>query len=760
MRPAILLTLLLAVATAGQLPVEVRLLWEYHAAWLTPADINGDSSAELLSYDSRHYLVGRDQQLQVASPSRRFSADTRPVGRPLVVGDTTLLVPRLRNDSLFLWSLWHGHALFVCTVPHPQPGDFWDGSVAQARAADIDADGRIELVVVVQAGFAREPRGIYLLDLATGRRRWQFPLGPNPDSVLLHDVDGDGRTELLIGTTAPGNGHVVPGGDDAHTYVLCLDAGGTLRWQREIGRYGQSADIAWFSGRLLVHEQGHPVERAEPDSIFLLDPQTGATEAAARLGRYARDVAVLDGDSLFVAAATDDTVRVYDRRLHLVRRQSLGMAGATGIWRGSFTSPRRCELALTATNGSLLLFDDDLRLLATAPGPVATAAWPVKNAGRHRLLTYSAQNTRAIWRLYEFNPLPFLRRQVSLGVVIAVIAGVLLLFAAALITLRYRLTRDIRAVVRGLTGQAGVVELDLRGKTRRLNPKARELLGGEELPEGPLLQAVKSALTEPAGAPQEMPVALDNGRTVLARAVRVRSGAMLTLEDISAVEYLRRVQSWVPVAQKLAHGIKNPLTAIGLTLQRIEKNCGPDSQRYLESMKDDIDRLRRMTDSFMRFTRLETPRLEPIDINQLVRDCLVKFESARPAGIVVRTEFADNLPRVLLDPAQMKEACSNIIENAVSAVGRTGTLSVVTRAVGADRRVAIIVSDTGPGIPERYLGRIFEPYFTLKPGGTGLGLAITKRIVEDHRGTIRIESNEGAGTTVTIELPVSGTEPA
>jgi signal transduction histidine kinase len=100
-------------------------------------------------------------------------------------------------------------------------------------------------------------------------------------------------------------------------------------------------------------------------------------------------------------------------------------------------------------------------------------------------------------------------------------------------------------------------------------------------------------------------------------------------------------------------------------------------------------------------------------------------------------------------------ACTDIIENAVSAIVGSGAITIRTSYVVKDKKVAVSVADTGKGIPERYLSKVFEPYFTLKPGGTGLGMAITKRIIEDHKGTIAIQSQEGKGTTVTITLPAT-----
>jgi len=197
----------------------------------------------------------------------------------------------------------------------------------------------------------------------------------------------------------------------------------------------------------------------------------------------------------------------------------------------------------------------------------------------------------------------------------------------------------------------------------------------------------------------------------------------------------------------------NPLTAMALTLQRLDKRRNPETDRYYTSMKDEINRLKKMADGFMRLSKLEPPKLAPGSINDLVRSCLAKFDSVKPPGINIVSELADVLPAAALDPEQLSVACSNIIENSISAMGDFGTLTVSTSLADGGKRIAVSIRDTGKGIPERYLAKVFEPYFTLKTGGTGLGMTITKRIIEDHKGEISIQSKEGEGTTVTIELP-------
>lgn len=158
-----------------------------------------------------------------------------------------------------------------------------------------------------------------------------------------------------------------------------------------------------------------------------------------------------------------------------------------------------------------------------------------------------------------------------------------------------------------------------------------------------------------------------------------------------------------------------------------------------------------MTDSFMRLTKLEKPNQTLQDPHVLLKEVLARFADA--TNVRVECRFAEDVPKLLLDRDQFSTALANIVENAISAMPEGGTLTVRTSVAGG-RRLAVSVSDTGRGIPERYLSKVFDSYFSLKDGGTGLGLVIVKKIVEDHGGRIKVESQEGTGTTFTLEFPV------
>ena len=210
----------------------------------------------------------------------------------------------------------------------------------------------------------------------------------------------------------------------------------------------------------------------------------------------------------------------------------------------------------------------------------------------------------------------------------------------------------------------------------------------------------------------------------------------------------------------LAHEIKNPLSTIALNLQLLLEDCGepttPRERRTLkrlETLERETSRLTRLLDDFLRYAR--TQQIEPreCDLNAVVRDVLDFIApQATRQGIDIRTALAANLPTVQADPARIKQAFLNLVLNARDAMPDGGELLVATRRDGDC--VQIDVTDTGVGVPDPHLAKLFDVYFSTKEGGSGLGLPATRRILELHGGTIDVESEVHKGTHFTVRLPL------
>jgi PAS domain S-box-containing protein len=210
------------------------------------------------------------------------------------------------------------------------------------------------------------------------------------------------------------------------------------------------------------------------------------------------------------------------------------------------------------------------------------------------------------------------------------------------------------------------------------------------------------------------------------------------------------------LTQMLAHSIKSPLSTVRLLAQGLESNPTAESARHV--ILEQVERLNRIALSLMYMSDSRTRQRVSVDLNRLVERTIIEQGLALQTGVKVDLKLAQSLPPVRANEEQIVRILGNLIDNAVGAMEGKGTLTLATRTEGNSNVVVIEVADTGPGIPEAFREKLFQPFLTRKPGGTGLGLPIVKRIVEDHGGTVELVSKEGDGARFRITLPADARE--
>ena len=242
-----------------------------------------------------------------------------------------------------------------------------------------------------------------------------------------------------------------------------------------------------------------------------------------------------------------------------------------------------------------------------------------------------------------------------------------------------------------------------------------------------------------------------------------------TIELQSANEQLQKTQNALIRTEKIAavgqiaagvtHEIKNPLNSFSINAQMLIRELadkfGPDSSAHESAtlIKSEINRINNILEEFVKFAKFPEPRLVDNSINQIVREVAdLISESVKDSGIALRVSLQENIPGIKLDNWQFREVLINLTQNAISAMKDGGELELQT--VLADNNVVVRVKDTGEGIPESNLERIFTPFFSTREGGLGLGLSIVQRIVESHGGRINCTSSTGVGTVFEVVLPL------
>ena len=245
-----------------------------------------------------------------------------------------------------------------------------------------------------------------------------------------------------------------------------------------------------------------------------------------------------------------------------------------------------------------------------------------------------------------------------------------------------------------------------------------------------------------------------------------RLGYVVVFEDLSDLLKAQKQAAWREVARRVAHEIKNPLTPIALSAERIrrhlQKGSQPDeaSLQVIHSCADTIgnavDTLRALVDEFSTLARFPASQPQPASLNTIVDSALSMF-NGRLDRVRVLTRLAPDLPAVMADSEAIKRAVANLVDNAAEAVrdSLVREIQISTSLVASRDAVELIVADTGHGVSNDLKERLFLPYFSTKKRGTGLGLAIVSRIIEEHHGSIRVEENKPVGAKFIVELPVA-----
>jgi two-component system nitrogen regulation sensor histidine kinase NtrY len=250
-----------------------------------------------------------------------------------------------------------------------------------------------------------------------------------------------------------------------------------------------------------------------------------------------------------------------------------------------------------------------------------------------------------------------------------------------------------------------------------------------------------------------------------------RQGCILVLEDVTEFLRAQRQMAWKEVAQRVAHEIKNPLTPIALSAERIQKHVDrttPESPNVVRKCSEvilaSVETLRRLVDQFAALAQFPTSQPRAFDLNTIVKSSLALF-AGRLNRIRIVEHLGPSIPPVLADPEAMKRALANLIDNAAEAMQSSllRELTIETGMIDGNTMAEIVIADTGHGLNDEMRERLFLPYFSTKRRGSGLGLAIAAKIVQEHHGEIRAEQNTPAGARFIIELPLAepkSTEPA
>jgi nitrogen fixation/metabolism regulation signal transduction histidine kinase len=581
--------------------------------------------------------------------------------------------------------------------------------------------------------------------------------------------------------------------------ALLLDANGKLvASASEDRRADLTADLP---NPQMVRQAAMPGGYARPEGGIELDFRDNSNGAN---GANSTGLDAVTGLRLRVVMAVPEPPGAAPRYLQLMQTVPVNLASNAEVLRGAFSEYQQRSVARKGLR-QMYVGTLTLTLLLAIFGAIGSAVLIAGNLAQPLLVL--AEGTQAVAE-GDLSPRPIVETNDELGTLTQSFNAMTgQLFEARSAVERNRAALQsakahLESVLANMS--AGVLVLDAEGTVVNSNEAACRILQMEQGNlTGPLskiegLEAFAATVTRAfstqsaqsaAGTArqrthwqQEIEIPRrasgeDHDTTLLARGSRlpvgVGSGFIVVFDDISDVISAQRSVAWGEVARRLAHEIKNPLTPIQLSAERLQMKLEGKLEpvdaallaRATTTIVNQVDAMKRMVDDFRDYARTPPAVLEPLDLNALIQEILTLY-LAEDASDVIHTTLAPNLPRVMGDPTQLRQVIHNLLQNAQDALADRGpdatppridVATEIIRYTGADgtagEAVRLAILDNGPGFAPKILARAFEPYVTSKARGTGLGLPMVKKIIDEHGGRIDVQNRlDGSGASVFILL--------
>ncbi|NBC18257.1 MAG: PAS domain-containing protein [Bacteroidetes bacterium] len=788
------------------------------------ADLDGDGKDEVLLYHTPSADLGGVEALWLKNHDGQTIEQVNYEGRLLpahvldVMGDERqeILLPFIRSDSLFLSVLdAHGQkrlSFFLTRgAPRKEPAGTipWDPFVQRFFVSDLDGDGQQELITILSTGLARSPRGVFVHRLPEGTLVGAKTVGAFlSGKSVLDDLDGDGKLELVVATFAPNNGASEGGFDDQHSYLIVFQFTPAPRivWSREQGNRWSGLGLGYDdldgdgTRELLLTATTSSSNPAEA-RFELVEPGTWRTLRARTYNEPFGDSHLVDlnhdATPEIVVVRYPDEVWVLDSQFTVRRRRRIASGlNRFHVW-PDVDGDGVDELVLTIHEGNdFVLLSPELDVKATYPAKAVMGLMRRGVGVRPYLLATEEDpfdgkafaldlTPNPLYGLYRYGPTVL--GLLGVLVVVAVTAGVHRLYR------RRRLMEEAGTAALDLATE-GFLLLDPQGRILRINPTLCGWLGfdeagriegvtyGEVFGTTPALASFlhEALRREPRQYDDEFALP-GNGRerpvhvtmVPLSPEAEGRPHWLIAFHERSSKRGALDARAWAMMARKVTHDIKNPLTNILLTTQRLQSEYHrrvPASEAaafdaYAERIIDRVTQLRRTAKQFMKVLDGDALELVKTDVSTFV--CSLQDELRRdlPPDVDLILEVPSDEPAVILDREQMQSVLDNLVANAVQALPGGGRITISTYSVSNLRSghadyvpkdyVVLEVQDNGRGIPKEDQARLFEPGFTTSEFGTGLGLALVKKAIEHHGGFIEVESEPGVGSVFSLHLPVA-----
>ena len=786
--------------------------WTYETDFISPIDIDGDNIDEL--------YVNHGEQIDIQDIFRLVHYESFPTPNDRMYGFKPLQSGSLDSIAFLAHYSTPDSSIFKLMIKragerivmkdyfaftgHDKNGD---GNFH----LDIRAEGYLNnglLIFVLNSGFDCAERGIMAVEPTSGEIVWKFLMGPQVHNLNFADVNNDGEDDVVIGTYAPDNGAIHNGTRDDASYIFVINNQGKLMWRKRIGPHftGVFPSIGDVDGdgevEIVAYCYGTNPDFDKTNLLNIYNARDGKLINSGKIGNsfapynstnrsICHDLND-DGIDEIIVGNTDGTIRKLDEDLNLIDVSKPFKIPVDIVGVGDMDLNGTNEVIVMTADDRLVILDNNLKFLCQRSMPTKTRYKIVHD--RNKIYILSIHKLESIYSEFGLIELQntnyrqyFMSNRHSILIYIIFIV-LITLFLYYVRNLFYG--REAKELLISFLETSELTKntmiMKSKGRILRMGDEWRRVFDYKEQinPDTNYRSVCDSTRNQKflrlftdviKGRYRKTQFDVESESIYRLNFIRVpfQRIYIITLIDLGEKHHLQQVERWVHVAQRLAHGIKNPLTTVKLNAEELQHilietyHIDEDKiDEYFKPLNLQVDRLKKMADGFMKFVEFEKVNLQAVDLNQKIEELILFWQPDKSKNIKIHMDLEKNLPSAMMDEHQFGEALKNIFYNAVESMPDGGQLVISTQFVQifVDKNeipvltdfVEVQIRDTGAGIPAEYLERITMPYFTRnKPDGTGLGLSVVKKIMDAHHGQLIIHSEVDVGTAVSLRFRTS-----
>jgi len=769
-------------------------------------DLDGDSVDERIDvhidrqgiYSIRFYKMETETGAlcQLNFPGQIIS------GKPLIFTQISkkiiLVVPTIKNNStsLHYFDITNINPIKINSIPIAEGADlnndgFWDGYMTPRCAVDLNDDNYLDIILIISTAYDRYPRGVYAVDIHNNKLLWNYPSGAYYDNVVIGHLTNDHDLEIALCSAAMSNGASANGTSDSLSYVTVLDENGNCLFNQTFGIHPSQTfvHLADLNGdgqkKLITILSCKNYLTSKMGEIIIWDDISGMEKTTIPIETvHYSCVSDIDNDGkdelIVIVGSPKQKIKIFKNETlpSLIREIDILTSDLKVV---DLTGNDKKEIIVSGSQQTIV-FNHKLQKIAhtNTAGEIF-----IKHQGLNQIPQLVVKNDYL--NFFTLKKDASYNRFVNslFSKIIITSVPVIFIFLLILFNISKRLsTATLLSMLVTIPWPVFVFDRKKRlvgynQSTLKITSKKHwekpsnngneiETIINEKLDEikKQYFRAVQTSKTFTLAHGKKLQ--LDTH--VLRNKILRLNYIMLFLKDITNEKDTENVIQWSSVAQRLAHDIKNPLSIIKLTLQRLSMAIGDHKPAHRDEYDDrigsaleEVERLRKATDGFMKLAKVESPNFKLYSLDSILSVVEDQLRKRIPETVELVLEREKNLPDLLVDLEQIVILFSNLVENSIRAMKARGIITLscyLFQKIEPEKdshiedKIIFELTDTGEGIAEDKLSRVFEPFFSEEKHGTGLGLVICKRIVEDHKGDISISSKVGVGTTIRIELPV------